>query len=45
VRPVGRLEDGSNFNHPPNIADYRAHLANFANTLSPLDFRHPVSPR
>ena len=44
VRAVGRLEEGSNFNHAPNIAPYRAHLAMFGNVLSPLNFRHPVSP-
>ena len=45
VRAVGRGEEGSNFNHPLNIADYRAHLAMFGNALSPLNFRHPMSPR
>ena len=45
VRAVGRLEDGSNFNHAPDIAQYRTHLAMFGNLLSPLNFRHPVSPR
>ena len=45
VRAVGRLKDGSNFNHAPNIAQCRTHLAMFANALSPLNFRHPVSPR
>jgi hypothetical protein len=45
VRPVGRLEDGSNFNHASNIAGYRAHLAMFANALSSLNFQHPVSSR
>ena len=45
VRAVGRLEDGSNFNLAPNIAQYRAHLAMFGKALSPLNFRHPVSPR
>jgi hypothetical protein len=29
VRAVGRGEEGSNFNHAPNIAQYRAHLAMF----------------
>jgi hypothetical protein len=45
VRPVGWLEDGSNFNHASNVARYRAHLAMFANTLSPLNFQHPMSSR
>jgi hypothetical protein len=44
VRAVGRLEEGSNFNHAPSIAPYRAHLAMFGNAFSPLDFRHPMSP-
>lgn len=45
VRAVGRGEEGSNFNHAPNIAPYRAHLAMFGNALSSLNFRHPMSPR
>jgi hypothetical protein len=45
VRAVGRLEGTSKFNHAPNIAQYRAHLAIFGNALSPLNFRHPVSRR
>jgi len=44
VRVVGRLEDGSKFNHAPNIAQARAHLAMFGNALSPLNFRHLTSP-
>ena len=44
VRAVGRGEEGSNLNHAPNIADYRAHLAMFGNAFSPLNFRHPMSP-
>jgi hypothetical protein len=44
VRAVGRLKDGSNFNHAPNIAQYRRHLAIFGNALSSLNFRHPMSP-
>ena len=44
VRAVGREEEGSNFNHAPNIAPYRAHLAMFGNAFSPLNFRHPMSP-
>jgi hypothetical protein len=43
VRVVGRLEEGSNFNHAPNIVEYRTHLAMFANALPPLGFRHPMS--
>jgi hypothetical protein len=45
VRAVGWEEEGNNFNHAPNIADYRAHLAMFGNALSPLNFQHPVSLR
>lgn len=45
VRAVGRVEENSNFNHAPNIAQYRAHLAMLDNALSPLNFRHPMSPR
>jgi hypothetical protein len=45
VRAIGRGEEGSNFNHAPNIAPYRAHLVMFGNALSSLNFRHPVSPR
>ena len=45
VRAVGWGEEGSNFNHAPNIAPYRAHLAMFGNAFSPLNFRHPMSPR
>jgi hypothetical protein len=45
VRAVGRREEGSNFNHRLNIADYRAHLAMFGKALSPLKFPHPPSPR
>ena len=45
VRAVGRGEEGSNFNHAPNIAPYRSHLAMFGNALSSLNFRHPMSPR
>ncbi len=44
VRAVGWGEEGSNFNHAPNIAPYRAHLAMFGNAFSPLNFRHPMSP-
>ena len=44
VRTVGRGEEDSNFNHAPNIARYRAHLAMFGNAFSPLIFRHPMSP-
>ena len=44
VRAVGWGEEGSNFNHAPNIAPYRAHLAMFGNAFSPLNFRHPISP-
>jgi len=40
VRAVGWGEEGSNFNHLPNIAPYRAHLAMFGNAFSPLNFRH-----
>ena len=45
VRAVGRLEDGSNFSCAPNIAQHRTHIAKFGKALSPLNFRHPVSPR
>jgi hypothetical protein len=45
VPAVGWEEEGSNFNHAPNIAKYRAHLAMFGKVLSPLNSRHPVSPR
>lgn len=45
VRAVGREEESSNFNYVPNIGQYGAHLAKIANALSPLDFRHPMSPR
>jgi hypothetical protein len=45
VRAAGWEEEGSIFIHTPNIADYRVHLARFDNALSPLNFRHPVSPR
>ena len=45
VRAVGQGEEGSNFNHAPNIAPYRAHLAMFGIELSPLNFWHPASPR
>jgi hypothetical protein len=45
VRAVGRGEESSKFNRDPNIASYRAHLAMFANALSSLNFRHPMSPR
>jgi hypothetical protein len=38
VRAVGRLEDGSNFNHASNVTRYRAHLAMFENALSQLIF-------
>jgi hypothetical protein len=38
VRAVGRLEDGSNFNHASNVTRYRAHLAIFENALSLLIF-------
>jgi hypothetical protein len=44
VRAVGWGEEGSNFNHAPNIAPYRANLAMFGNAFSPLNFRHPMSP-
>jgi hypothetical protein len=44
VRAVGWGEEGSNFNHAPNIAPYRAHLTMFGNAFSPLNFRHPMSP-
>ena len=44
VRAVGWGEEGSNFNHAPNIAPYRAHIAMFGNAFSPLNFRHPISP-
>jgi hypothetical protein len=43
VRAVGRGEEGRNFNHAPNIARYRAHLAVFSNAFSPFNFRHPMS--
>jgi hypothetical protein len=43
VRAVGRGKEGSNFNHAPNIARYRTHLATFGNVLSPLNFRHLLS--
>ena len=45
VRAVGRGEEGCNFKHASNIARYRAHLAKFENAFSPLNFRHPMSPR
>lgn len=45
VRAVGWEEEDSNFNHAPNIAPHRAHLAMFGNALSPLNFPHPKSPR
>ena len=45
VRAVGWGEEGSNFNHAPNITRYRTHLAIFGNAFSPFSFRHPVSPR
>jgi hypothetical protein len=38
VRAVGRLEDGSNFNHASNVTQYRPHLAMFRNALSLLIF-------
>ena len=44
VRAVGRGEEGSNFNHAPNITQYQAHFAMFGNALSSLNFRHPMSP-
>jgi hypothetical protein len=45
VRAVGRREEGSNFNHAPNIAQHRTHPAMFGKALSPLKFPHPPSPR
>jgi hypothetical protein len=45
VRTVGRGEEGSNFKHAPNVAQYRTHLSMFGKLLSPLNIRHPVSPR
>jgi hypothetical protein len=45
VRAVGWEEERSNFNHAPNIAPYRSHLAMFGNALSLLNLRHPMSPR
>lgn len=44
VRAVGRGEEGSNFSLAPNIARYQADPAIFGNALSPLNFRHPMSP-
>lgn len=43
VRAVGRREEGSNFNHYPNIAQHRTHLALFGKALSALKFPHPSS--
>ena len=45
VRAVGRGKEVGNFNHAPNIARYRTHLAMFSNALSALNFRHPMSLR
>ena len=45
VRAIGRGEEGSNFNHAPNIAQHRTHLAMFGKALSPLKFPHPPSRR
>jgi hypothetical protein len=38
VRPVGRLEDGSNFNHSPNIANIQRTLPFLIARCSPSVF-------
>jgi hypothetical protein len=45
VHAVGPLEEGSNFNHAPNIAQRGAHLEMFGKALSPLKFPDPPSRR